>query len=62
MVTSQALMTAEEFEQRPDPGHPEELVRGKVSRLPVHDRRHGFVCGQVGFAHGGWIEERDLGR
>ncbi len=38
------LMTAEEFGKRPDPGYPEELVRGRVVSTPVPDRRHGYVC------------------
>ncbi len=38
------LITAEEFAKRPDPGYPEELVRGKVVAMSVPDRRHGYVC------------------
>jgi hypothetical protein len=41
MATVEALMTAEEFERRPDPGYPEELVQGKIVRMPPADRRHG---------------------
>jgi len=29
------LMTAEEFGKRPDPGYPEELVRGRVITMTV---------------------------
>ena len=32
------LMTAEEFSNRPDPGNPEELVRGRAVAMPVPDR------------------------
>ncbi|MFO0949958.1 MAG: hypothetical protein U0835_02170 [Isosphaeraceae bacterium] len=30
--SGQRLLTADEFPRRPDPGHPEELVRGRVVR------------------------------
>ena len=30
MATAEALMTAEEFGRRPDPGYPEELVQGRI--------------------------------
>jgi hypothetical protein len=29
-VASEQLLTAEEFGRRPDPGYPEELVRGRI--------------------------------
>ena len=32
------LMTAEQFGRRPDPGYPEELVRGRVVAMSVPDR------------------------
>jgi len=41
------LTTAEQFGQRPDPGYPEELVRGKIVAMSVPDRRHGYVCGKA---------------
>ncbi len=62
MATAEALMTAEEFGRRPDPGHPEELVRGRIVAGTVHDRRHGQACGEVVFGLGRWVEEHDLGR
>ena len=48
MATAEALMTAEEFGQRPDPGYPEELVQGRI----VSDADHpidvmGKVCAQA---------------
>jgi hypothetical protein len=33
------LVTAEEFGKRPDPGYPEELIRGRVTAMPVPDKR-----------------------
>ena len=55
------LMTAEEFARRPDPGHPEELVRGRIVPMPVPDRRHGQICNKVGRILGNFAEEHDLG-
>lgn len=37
MTTAEALMTAEEFGQRLDPGQPEELVQGQVVTMPPPD-------------------------
>ncbi len=61
MATAEALMTAEEFGRRPDPGYPEELVRGKIVSLPISDRRHGQVCGSVARFLGHFVEDQDLG-
>ena len=62
MATAQAALTAEEFGRRPDPGHPEELVQGRVIDMPPPDRRHGYVCLKAGRLLGNWVEDRDLGR
>ena len=62
MATAEALMTAEEFGRRPDPGHPEELVQGGIVRMPPPDRRQGYVCGKAGRILGSFVEEHDLGR
>ena len=62
MATVEALMTAEEFGQRPDSGSPEELVQGKVIDLAPPDRRHGYVCGQAYFLLRLFVEAHDLGR
>ena len=62
MATAEALMTVEEFGQRPDPGHPEELVQGRVVAMPPPDRRHGYVCGQAYFLLRLFVTEHDLGR
>jgi Uma2 family endonuclease len=62
MATVEATMTAREFGQRPDPGHPEELVRGRIIELPPPDRRHGRVCLKTGRILDVFVEEHDLGR
>jgi Uma2 family endonuclease len=62
MATAEALMTAEEFGRRPDPGYPEELVQGRIIAMPPPDRRHGWVCLKAGRILGNFVEEHDLGR
>jgi Uma2 family endonuclease len=56
------LLTAEEFAKRPDPGYPEELVRGRVVAMSVPDRKHGYVCGRADRIFGNFVDERGLGR
>ena len=43
-VTTPALLTAEQFAERPDPGYPEELVRGRIVPMPMPKPRHGEIC------------------
>jgi Uma2 family endonuclease len=62
MATAEALTSAEEFGQRPDPGHPEELVQGRIISMPPPDRRHGYVCGQAYYLLRPFVDEHDLGR
>ena len=61
MATAEALMTAAEFGQRPDPGYPEELVRGRLVTLSPPDRRHGMICLKAGRILDTYAEEHDLG-
>ena len=56
------LMTAEEFGERPDPGYPEELVRGRIVPTSVPDKRHGYTCLKVGRILGDFVDQHDLGR
>jgi Uma2 family endonuclease len=55
-------LTAEEFGRRPDPGYPEELVRGEIVAMPQPGARHGEVCGQAYFLLRLHVEQQDLGR
>jgi Uma2 family endonuclease len=55
------LRTAAEFARRPDPGYPEELVRGKIVRLTYADPRHGQICGQVILLVARYLDDHDLG-
>jgi Uma2 family endonuclease len=40
-------MTAAEFARLPDPGHPQELVRGVVLDMPPPKPRHGKICARI---------------
>jgi Uma2 family endonuclease len=62
MATAEALMTAEEFGRRPDPGYPEELVLGRVVTGPAPGRRHDEVCIQTSFLLRRFVEGHDVGR
>jgi Uma2 family endonuclease len=64
MATAEALelMSAEEFGKRPDPGFPEELVRGRVVAMTVPDRRHGYLCLNVGTILRDFVAKAGIGR
>ena len=64
MATAEILepMTAEQFSHRPDPGYPEELIRGRIVAMPAPDRRHGYVCSKAVLVFGTFVESRELGR
>ena len=57
-----ALLTAEEFAERPDPGYPEELVRGRIVPMPMPKPRHGQICNRAGRIFGNHVEDHDLGQ
>ncbi len=57
-----ALLTAEEFANRPDPGHPEELVRGRIVPMPMPKPRHGEICSKANRILGLHVDEREAGR
>ena len=61
-VSTTALLTAEEFAQRLDPGYPEELVRGRVEPMPMPKPRHGEICANAVLIIGGHAKNHDLGR
>jgi Uma2 family endonuclease len=60
-VSASELLTAEEYARLPDSGYPEELVRGKVVRMTVPNRRHGQVCNKAGRILGNFADDHDLG-
>jgi Uma2 family endonuclease len=57
-----ALLTAEEFANRPDPGYPEELVRGRILPIPMPKPRHGEICSKANRILGVHVDDRDIGR
>jgi Uma2 family endonuclease len=59
--TPESLLTAEQFAARPDPGYPEELVRGRIEAMPPPKPRHGHVCNKAGRILGNFAEEHQLG-
>ena len=58
----EVLFTAEQFATRPDPGHLEELVQGRIVAKPMLKPRHGYTCNKAGRIFGNFVEERHLGR
>ena len=60
-MTAPALLTAEQFGERPDPGYPEELVRGRIIPMSVAMPRHGQICGKVCYLLGSFADDHDLG-
>jgi Uma2 family endonuclease len=62
MATVECLLTAEEFGRRSDPGHPEELVQGRIIAMPPPQPRHGQVCTKVIRLLDRYVDEHDLGQ
>jgi Uma2 family endonuclease len=56
------LLTAEEFAERPEPGCPEELVRGRIVPMPTPKPRPGEICSRAVRILGNHAEDHDLGR
>jgi Uma2 family endonuclease len=59
LVTS--LLTASQFAEMPNPGHPQELVRGVVVDMPPPKFRHGKVCGRLIALLTNFADEHQLG-
>jgi Uma2 family endonuclease len=57
-----ALLTAEEFAERADPGYPEELVRGRLVAMPLPKPRHGELCARASYFLMRFLEEHKIGR
>ncbi len=58
---TQPVLTAEEFGRRPDPGYPEELIRGRIVPRPPPNARDGQVCSKTVRILGYYADEHDLG-
>lgn len=61
-TATQPLITAEQFARRPDPGYPEELVKGKIVTMPPPGFRHGEICAQIAFLLKLAIQDTERGR
>jgi Uma2 family endonuclease len=62
MSIANTLLTAGEFSRMPDPGHPQELVRGVVVDMPPPRIRHGEVCVNIGYELKAYCRSKNLGR
>lgn len=62
MSIATSHITAAEFAEMPDPGHPQELVRGFIVDMPPPKSRHGLVCGNVFFRLRQFVDQLGLGR
>jgi Uma2 family endonuclease len=60
-VAAPTLITAEQFAARPDPGYPEELVRGSIVPMPMPKPRHGQICGRTYYLLYAPIDAQNLG-
>jgi Uma2 family endonuclease len=61
MEMNPTILSPVSVHARPDPGHPEELVRGRIVAGPCPDRHHGQVCTEVIVVIGRYLERHDLG-
>lgn len=61
MSIAASLLTSVEFARLPDPGHPQELVRGIVVDMPPPNFRHGKVCGRVTTLLTQFADQRQIG-
>jgi Uma2 family endonuclease len=59
---AQSLLTAEEFARRPDPGYPEELVKGRIVAMPPPGARHGWTIVEIAFVLRLYLQDHDIGR
>jgi Uma2 family endonuclease len=58
----QRLISAEEFGRMPNDGTIQELVRGRIVRMPPPIPYHGQVCVEFVLALGEFVRSRGLGR
>ena len=62
LISTPALLTAEQFAVRPDPGYPEELVKGRILARPLTIPRHGEICCNAAFILSSHARACDSGR
>ena len=61
MSIASSLISAAEFAAMPDPGHPQELVRGVIIDMPPPKFRHGKVCRRIATLVGNFVDQHNLG-
>lgn len=61
MSIASTLLTAADFARIPDPGHPQELLRGVVVDMPPPKFRHGKICGRITTYLTLFVDEHHLG-
>jgi Uma2 family endonuclease len=61
-MTTEALLTAEQYAELPDDGRCTELIRGKLVEVPQPTSTHGYYCANVGATIGAYVRANDLGR
>ena len=62
MSIATSLLSAAEFGNLPDPGHPQELVRGAIVDVPPPKLRHGEVCANIIYELKHFCRGKELGR
>ena len=60
-LATPTLITAEQFDARPDPGCPDDLVRGTIVPTPMPRPRHSQICGRAYYLFYAHIDAQDLG-
>src|SRR5438477_7252181 len=61
MSIASSLISAAEFAAMPDPGHPQELVRGVIIDMSPLKFRHGKVCRRIATLVGNFVDQHNLG-
>jgi Uma2 family endonuclease len=62
MSIATSLLTAAEFGNLPDSGHPQELIRGVILDMPPPKLKHGVVCMNIGYELKNFCQDKQLGR
>ncbi|MEX2120542.1 MAG: Uma2 family endonuclease [Pirellulales bacterium] len=60
-MTTETLLTAEDYLRMPSQGQPTELVRGKIVMMNRPGGRHGKVCGRVCTLVSNFVDDHGLG-
>lgn len=61
MSIAESLITAAEFAEMPNPGYPQELVRGVIVNMTPPKFRHGKVCNRIAYLLTGFVDGHQLG-